>query len=115
MITITENAVKHIQNIMQRHESPIGFRLSIKQTGCTGYMYVPEVISEEKPDDIKIAASQGLTIYLDPQCEKIVNGMEIDFVQKDLGMQQLVFNNPNVAGLCGCGESFHLDEEKADE
>ena len=37
----------------------------------------------------------------------LVDGTEIDFVKQGLN-EQFVFRNPNVAGECGCGESFHV-------
>lgn len=110
MITLTEKALEHIKKMIARRDNGIGFRLSIKQTGCTGYMYVPEVIEAPVADDIKVLDQDGIVVYLDPACQKVVAGTEIDFVQKAMGMEQLVFNNPNVDSLCGCGESFNLKE-----
>jgi iron-sulfur cluster assembly protein len=31
----------------------------------------------------------------------------MDYVQSKLSAE-FVFNNPNIQGTCGCGESFHL-------
>ena len=35
----------------------------------------------------------------------LLEGTEVDFIQKDLN-EQFVFTNPNATGECGCGESF---------
>ena len=35
-------------------------------------------------------------------------GTEMDFVQNKL-QSEFVFNNPNITGTCGCGESFNID------
>lgn len=110
MITLTHKAAEHIKTIMAQHEGAVAFRLSTKQTGCSGFMYMPEVVSDINPNDIKIETAQGIIVLLDPDAEKLVAGTEVDFVTKDFGMQQLMFNNPNIAGLCGCGESFHMEE-----
>ena len=108
IITLTDAATVHIINVIKKRGHGVGFRISVKQTGCSGYMYVPSIIDEPNPDDIVIETGKGVTVYLDPKCEKIIKGTTLDFVQKDLGMEQLQFNNPNVDGLCGCGERFKL-------
>lgn len=113
IISLTDAAVEHIQSIVKQKAGGIGFRLSIKQTGCSGYMYVPDVVEEANPDDIELQTAQGLRVFLDPQCVDLIKGTEIDFVSKELGMKQLQFNNPNAQSLCGCGESFNLKEDDA--
>lgn len=36
-----------------------------------------------------------------------ITGTEMDFVETKLS-SEFVFNNPNIKGTCGCGESFSL-------
>lgn len=35
------------------------------------------------------------------------SGTEMDFVESKLSAE-FVFNNPNIKGTCGCGESFSI-------
>lgn len=37
----------------------------------------------------------------------IISGTEMDFVENKLSAE-FVFNNPNIKGTCGCGESFSI-------
>lgn len=37
----------------------------------------------------------------------LIPGTEMDFVESNLAAE-FVFNNPNIKGTCGCGESFSL-------
>lgn len=113
IIELTDAAVAHIQKIMARKSGAKAFRLSIKVTGCSGYMYQPEVVEQGKPGDIRIDTLQGLVVFVDPECVKIIRGTVLDFVEKELGQHQLLFNNPNVESECGCGESFNLKKEDA--
>ena len=108
IITITKAAAEHIKKIMADKDNALGFRVSIKTTGCSGYMYVPSIITEENPDDIKVETEFGVVVYIDSKYKDIFNGTEIDYKAKDLGQSMLVFNNPNVDSECGCGESFGL-------
>lgn len=110
IIQFTESAKKHIQSILQKHPPGSFFRLSVKQTGCSGYMYVPEICQAKKENDIELALAD-LPILIDAQSVPLIQGTVVDYVKKNLGASQLAFNNPNAQGLCGCGESFHLTRE----
>ena len=44
--------------------------------------------------------------------DELVDGTVIDFIKQGLN-EQFVFRNPNVAGECGCGDSFTTDADKA--
>ena len=57
IIILTDAAAKHIQKIIAQRGSGMGFRIAVKQTGCSGYMYQPEVIDAEIKGDIKIITS----------------------------------------------------------
>ncbi|PHQ80796.1 MAG: FeS assembly scaffold SufA [Coxiella sp. (in: Bacteria)] len=109
---LSAKAITHIKKIMERRGGGAGFRLAVKQTGCSGYMYVPDIVDTPKADDLTVFEQDGLTVFLDPEALSIVKGTYIDFVAKDFGMEQLVYDNPNADSLCGCGESFNLKESE---
>lgn len=108
IIELTDLAVKHIEKIMQQRGRGKGFRLGVKASGCSGYKYHPEIVDEVDVNDIHFTMKQGLNVFIDPTCLKIINGTVIDIVSKGLGQEQLFFKNPNVESECGCGESFNL-------
>ena len=107
MITITDAAKNHLQKMLEKKGVCAAFRLSVKKTGCSGYQYVPEIVLQKNPSDIEITEKTFL-FYLDADSVSIIKGTAIDYVQKSLGISQLVFDNPNADSLCGCGESFNL-------
>jgi iron-sulfur cluster assembly accessory protein len=112
LITLTDAAVAHIKNMLDKQQGAVGFRLSIKKTGCSGYAYVPDIIEHVKEQDLHFVAQAGLPVYLDPECENFVKGLIIDYVADDvMGLKQkrLVFINPNEKNRCGCGESFTIE------
>lgn len=115
IIVLTTAAEKHIRTIMARRGGGLGFRIAVKKTGCSGYMYQPAIVDRQKIDDVALTTQDGLNIFIDPDCVAILKGTLLDYVKKDLGQYQLQFNNPNVVGACGCGESFHLKEDEHDE
>lgn len=111
ILQFTDKAVEHIKKSLSRFQNG-GFRLSIKKTGCSGYKYIPEVVSEPRDNDVQFSAPQGFLVFVDSACVNVIKGTLVDLVAKGLGQKQLMFNNPNVTGECGCGESFHLPEDK---
>ena len=110
VIRLTDAAVAHIKQHMLKTPDAVGFRLSLKQRGCTGWAYVPEVITETFDDDIKLD-SQEISVFIEPSAVPYVQGTVVDFVSENLGQEKLVFKNPNVESECGCGESFQVSDD----
>lgn len=49
----------------------------------------------------------GVKIFIDSKAQLSLLGTEMDYTESKLS-SEFVFNNPNIKGTCGCGESFHL-------
>lgn len=115
IVTLTENAIKHIHKNLNKDSAAIGLRLSIKKTGCSGFAYVTDLIHQIKNEEDIHYKIQDIALYIDPSSAKYLQGVVVDFVDNGLGQTKLVFHNPNAANLCGCGESFTVTEELKDE
>jgi iron-sulfur cluster assembly protein len=112
IIQLTDAAAEHIHKMLEKNAQGVGFRLSIKKTGCSGYAYVPDIVDKIKETDIYFTAQNGLPVYIDPECEGFIKGLVIDYVDdNNAGIKQkrLVFINPNEKNRCGCGESFTIE------
>lgn len=107
IIIFSEGAAAHIKKMIAK-KNALGFRLSVKEAGCTGLKYQPEIVEQPPVNDMEYVASQGFKVFIDPASIKFINGTYIDYLTKGLS-QQLTFNNPNVKSECGCGESFHVE------
>lgn len=109
MITITPSALTHLMKL-QEAQKGIGFRLSIKRTGCSGYAYVPTIVQQVNDKDIH-CKHNDLNIYIDSAYHDLLKDIEIDYVDEKVGLKQkrLVFINPNEKNKCGCGESFTIE------
>ncbi|MDR3490463.1 MAG: iron-sulfur cluster assembly accessory protein [Gammaproteobacteria bacterium] len=111
-ISFTDAAAAHIKNMLENNPKALGFRLSIKKTGCSGFAYVPDLITEIKHDDIHFEAQHNLPVYVDPKSLEFFEELLIDYVVEEghgLKQKRLVFVNPKEKGRCGCGESFTLE------
>jgi len=108
LLDLTPKAIVHIEKIIKNTPEGHHFRLTIKRTGCTGWMYRPEIVSEPQVGDIEVPLQTSFKVFLDPACIDYIRGTVVDIEEKTLGFTQMVFNNPNVESLCGCGESFNV-------
>lgn len=110
-LILTDAAITHLCEMLARKPEKLGLRLSIKETGCTGLMYVPELVDSVPDGDIVWQAADNLRIYIDPEALPAIAGTTIDYVSVGLGQKQLAYDNPNADSLCGCGESFNLKKD----
>jgi iron-sulfur cluster assembly protein len=106
MITLTDSAVKHVQNFLAKRGKGVGLRLGVRTSGCSGMAYKLEFADEVGSDDVKFE-SGGVTVLVDPQSLPYIDGMELDYTREGLN-EGFKFNNPNVKNECGCGESFSV-------
>lgn len=49
----------------------------------------------------------GAKVIIDSKAQLTLLGTEMDYVENIL-TAEFVFNNPNIKGTCGCGESFNI-------
>ena len=103
-ITLTENAAKHVQNFLTKRGKGVGLRLGVRTSGCSGMSYKLEFADEIDSADLQFV-SNGVTLLVDQQSLPYIDGMELDYAREGLN-EGFQFNNPNVKGACGCGESF---------
>ena len=106
-VLVTSAAAAHFKRQLDKSDQAKAVRLSVKQSGCTGWMYVVDLVNEAKADDLHLAVEGGVELLVDPAALPVVSGTEIDFVVEGVN-QQLRFNNPRVKDYCGCGESFSV-------
>ncbi len=103
-ITLTEAAALRVQKFLANRGKGVGLRLGVKTSGCSGMAYTLEFADEPGPEDIAFE-SHGVTVLLDPKSLSYLDGTELDYTKEGLN-EGFKFNNPNVKGECGCGESF---------
>ena len=106
MITITENAAKHINSYLTKRGKGLGVRLGVKTSGCSGMAYNLEFVDEVNDEDL-IFEEHGARVYIDPKSLVYLDGTQVDYTKEGL-QEGFKFENPNVKDSCGCGESFHV-------
>jgi len=105
-ITMTEAAAQHVERSLPGRGTGDGIRLGVRTTGCSGLAYVLEFVDQVQDSD-EVFESHGVKVFVDPKSLVYIDGTELDFVKEGLN-EGFKFNNPNVRGECGCGESFNV-------
>lgn len=105
-ISVSESALAHFRGLLSKNAKK-GVRISLKESGCTGFKYVIEEVDGPMPVDTVRALTEGVDLYVETGSLAALKGLEIDFTQVGLN-RNLVMNNPNVKDACGCGESFSV-------
>ena len=105
-ISMTTAAANHVRRSLEGRGKGLGVRLGVRTTGCSGLAYVLAVVDEAAAED-SVFDSHGVKVIIDPKSLVYLDGTELDFVREGLN-EGFKFNNPNVRGECGCGESFNI-------
>lgn len=103
-ISLTDSAADRVRSHLAQRGRGLGLRLGVKGTGCSGFSYVIDYADDARPDD-RVFEDHGVKVFVDEQSLAFIDGTRIDFVRQGLN-EAFRFNNPNVKGECGCGESF---------
>lgn len=105
-ISLTESAATRIRTFLAARGHGIGLRLGVRKTGCSGFAYVVNYADAQQDDDV-VFEDRGVRVFVDPGSLKLIDGTVVDFVKQGLN-EAFRFQNPNVKGECGCGESFSV-------
>ena len=108
-LTLTESAAAQVRKLTASNEGMLGMRLGVKQTGCAGFGYVLDTVTEPQKDDL-LFERDGARLYVPLSAMPFIDGTEVDFVREGLN-QLFKFNNPKAQNECGCGESFGVQAE----
>jgi iron-sulfur cluster assembly accessory protein len=111
LLTMTDAALEHSRRQIQDAGAE-GIRLSIKESGCSGYMYIVDLVTEANDTDVRLSMADDVVLFVQKDAMPIVQGTEIDFAKDGIN-RVIKFRNPNVTAECGCGESFVVDDKTA--
>ena len=103
-ISLTEKAASQIRKALDKRGQGSALRLGVRTSGCSGMAYVLEFADEAQADDV-VFESQGVKVLVDPKSFVYLDGTVLDYTREGLN-EGFRFENPNVKGQCGCGESF---------
>jgi len=105
-LTLTQPAVARVGELTAGQPGALGLRIGVRQRGCNGLSYTL-TFALEAAEQEEVVTQDGVTVFIDKKAQLSLLGTEMDFQETQLA-SQFVFNNPNISGTCGCGESFNV-------
>ena len=113
-ITLTDNAATKIKDLLDGQEGAElqALRVAVRGGGCSGFQYA--LAFDQVKDDDHVFEDRGVSVIVDKTSMQFVFGSEVDYVESLQGAGFQV-NNPNVVAACGCGSSFQVREDAAEQ
>ena len=113
-VSLTDGAAAKIKDLVATRDNAdeSALRVAVRGGGCSGFQYAL-ALDTAKPED-HVFEHNGVAVIVDKVSMQFVFGSEVDFVD---GLQGagFVVNNPNVVAACGCGSSFQVKEDAAEQ
>ena len=107
-ITLTKKAEDKVKEILlDQPETFVGLRIQVVGGGCSGFQYRMGFDKNFNDTNDAVFDFDGLKILVDKASLLYMDGSEVDYID-GLHGAGFKFNNPNVAGSCGCGSSFSV-------
>ena len=105
-MNITPAAVQRVRELLAEHPEAIALKITVKQRGCNGLAYNLDYAKEKAQMDEEVV-QDDVRVLIDKKAQLTLLGTEMDYQESKLS-SEFVFNNPNIKGTCGCGESFNI-------
>ncbi len=112
-VTLSDTAAVKIKELLGAEDaSDQALRVAVRGGGCSGFQYA--LALDQPKDDDHVFDHAGVSVVVDKVSMQFVFGSEVDYVD---GLQGAGFtvNNPNVVAACGCGSSFQVKEDAAEQ
>ncbi len=105
-IVLTDNASAKVKALLEQEgRDDLQLRVSVQPGGCSGLRY--QLFFDERALDGDIVRDfGGVNVVVDRMSLPYLHGATIDFVDS-IDKQGFTIDNPNAAGSCACGDSFH--------
>jgi iron-sulfur cluster assembly accessory protein len=105
-INLSVTAASKVAELLEHEGNAEYFlRVAVQPGGCSGLRY--QLFFDDQPlEGDKITTEGSVTVRVDRMSAPYLKGASVDWLE---GLEQSGFtiNNPNAAGSCACGDSFH--------
>jgi iron-sulfur cluster assembly accessory protein len=105
-ILLSDEAAAKVKTLLEQEgRDDLALRVAVQPGGCSGMRY--QLFFDERTLDGDVVADfGGVSVVTDRMSSPYLSGATIDFVDT-IEKQGFTIDNPNAAGSCACGDSFH--------
>jgi iron-sulfur cluster assembly accessory protein len=100
-VTLTDAAATKVKNLLEQEgRDDLRLRVAVQPGGCSGLIY--QLYFDER----YLEGDETVDVIVDNMSVPYLDGASIDF-KDTISEQGFTIDNPNAAGSCACGDSFH--------
>ena len=105
-VNLTEVAQTKVHTLLEQEgRTDLHLRIAVQPGGCSGLIY-QLYFDERVLDGDAVRDFDGVEVIVDKMSAPYLDGSTIDF-EDTIEKQGFSIDNPNAAGSCACGDSFH--------
>jgi iron-sulfur cluster assembly accessory protein len=105
-VVLTDAAALKVKSLLEQEgRDDLRLRVAVQPGGCSGLIY-QLYFDERYLDGDKTVDFDGVEVIIDDMSVPYLDGAQIDF-NDTISEQGFTIDNPNAAGSCACGDSFH--------
>ena len=105
-VTLTDVAAAKVKSLLEQEgRDDLRLRIAVQPGGCSGLIY-QLYFDERVLDGDAVRDFDGVEVIVDKMSAPYLDGSTIDF-EDTIEKQGFSIDNPNAAGSCACGDSFH--------
>ena len=106
-VGLSDAAADKVRSLMaQEGRDDLRLRLAVQPGGCSGLIYQLYFDERVLDGDAVREFGEGVEVVVDKMSVPYLEGASIDF-EDTIQKQGFTIDNPNAAGSCACGDSFH--------
>jgi len=106
-VGLSDAAADKVRSLMsQEGRDDLRLRLAVQPGGCSGLIYQLYFDERVLEGDAVREFGEGVEVVVDKMSVPYLEGASIDF-EDTIQKQGFTIDNPNAAGSCACGDSFH--------
>lgn len=106
-VGLTDVAAAKVKSLLsQEGRDDLRLRLAVQPGGCSGLIYQLYFDERALEGDAIAEFGDGVEVVVDKMSVPYLDGAKIDF-KDTISEQGFTIDNPNAAGSCACGDSFH--------
>ncbi|MGV1034868.1 MAG: iron-sulfur cluster insertion protein ErpA [Microbacteriaceae bacterium] len=105
-VQLSDTAALKVKNLLdQEGRDDLRLRVAVQPGGCSGLIY-QLYFDERLLEEDTLREFDGVEVVVDNMSVPYLDGATIDF-EDTIEKQGFTIDNPNAAGSCACGDSFH--------
>jgi len=106
-VGLSDAAAEKVRSLLiQEGRDDLRLRVAVQPGGCSGLIYQLYFDERMLDGDAAVEFTDGVEVVVDKMSVPYLDGAVIDF-EDTIQKQGFTIDNPNAAGSCACGDSFH--------